>query len=134
MIHTVIHKSLGQAVKPGAISHNPAQAPTPPRYKSRNKMKMFTEAEIGRLLVAAKNTRHEALFHLALATGMRQAELLGLQWVDLDWGKQSLRVQRQLKKKFTDGDYYDSPKTKSGNRTIILGGKTIEVLRMHQSV
>jgi integrase len=86
------------------------------------------------LLVAAKNTRHEALFHLALATGMRQAELLGHQWVDLDWGKQSLRIQRQLKKMFTDGDYYDSPKTKSGNRTIILGGKTIEVLRMHQSV
>jgi hypothetical protein len=46
-------------------------------------MKMFTEAEIGRLLVAAKNTRHETLFHLALATGMRQAncwDFNGLIW------------------------------------------------------
>ncbi len=38
----------------------------------------------------------EALLHLALATGMRQMELLGLKWDDLDWIKQTIKVERQL--------------------------------------
>ena len=46
--------------------------------------------------MAASGTRYEALFWLAITTGMRQGELLGLRWSDLNWQSQKLHVQRQL--------------------------------------
>ena len=59
-------------------------------------MKILDDSQVSQLLVAACETRLEALLHLAVATGMRQMELLGLKWDDLDWNKQTIKVERQL--------------------------------------
>jgi integrase len=48
------------------------------------------------MLIAAKSTRLEPILHLTVTTGMRQMELLGLKWIDLDWIKQTIKVERQL--------------------------------------
>jgi integrase len=85
-----------------------------------------------RLLQAARGERLEALFVLALTTGARQGELLGLRWedVDLEGGllhirRKLLRVQRQLVE--------SAPKSASGRRTLVLSRLAVEALRRHRA-
>ena len=84
-----------------------------------------------RFLLAAKDSRYEALYHLAVKTGMRQGELLGLKWNDLDWKKGFMRVRRQLQRINHQGLLFSQPKTKTGNRSIQLGEQTLQILRTH---
>ena len=67
--------------------------------------------------------------HLAVSTGMRQMEILGLKWTDLDWLKKTLKVERQLVR--GEGVKFSQPKTRYGRRTVVLGDRTIEILRRH---
>jgi integrase len=56
-------------------------------------------------------------------------EILGLKWSDLDWVKKTLKVERQLVR--GEGVQFSQPKTRYSRRKILLGDKTIEVLRRH---
>jgi len=130
VIHTVIHKSLKHAMKLGVIHRNPSEAVNIPRKKTME-MNILSEIEINQLLNYLHGTRYEALYHLAIATGLRQSELLGLKWSDLDWNKRSLIVQRQLKRKFKPTDLFDSFKTHHSRRTITIGIRSLEILQRH---
>jgi integrase len=94
-------------------------------------MSILNESQVSQLLVAAQGHRLEALIHLAVISGMRQMELLGLKWSDLDWIKQTLKIERQLFKPNGTGVKFSAPKTRYGKRSIALGKKTIEILRKH---
>jgi len=63
---------------------------------------------------------------MALATGMREGELLGLKWSDVDWVKGQLHVHRQLQQTRVNGNRLVSPKTKAGIRQIKLGPGNLE--------
>jgi integrase len=77
LVHAALHNVLDQAVREGALSHNPANSVERPRWEHKE-FKAFTEDEARQFLLAAAGHRHEALFYLALTTGMREGELLGL--------------------------------------------------------
>jgi len=77
------------------INRNPADAVTPPRYE-HEEMQFYDDSQVNQMLFAAKCNRNEALYYLAVTTGLRQSELLGLKWSDLDWVKKTFTVQRQL--------------------------------------
>ena len=96
-------------------------------------MKIFDETQVQSLLFTAetKQDRFLALEHLALSTGMRQGELLGLKWCDLDWERKLLQIERQLTKKEGGGFELPAPKTSAGIRRIDLGNSTVQVLREH---
>lgn len=127
----MLHAALKQAVKLGLASHNPTDGARPPRAPAEE-MKILNESQASQLLLAANGTRLEALLHLALSTGMRQMELLGLKWIDLDWIRKTLQVKRQLERTDGEGVHFIRPKTRSGRRTIDLGTHTISVLRQHE--
>lgn len=129
-IHTVLHGALQQAVKTGMIERNPASYTQPPKEPS-TEMSVLDESQVSQLLVTAKDHRWKALYHLALTTGMRQMELLGLKWIDLDWTKQTIKVERQLIRPVGEVIQFSAPKTRLGKRSVVLGGKTIEALRGH---
>ncbi len=129
-VHTVVRSALTRAVKLGMIPRNPASVVMLPKEPA-TEMKILDETQVNLLLVAAVNHRWEALFHLAVATGMREMEILGLKWTDLDWINQTLKVERQLLRPHGEGIQFSSPKTKFGKRSLKLGSKTIEVLRRH---
>ncbi len=74
-VHTVLHSALQQATRSGMISRNPASYAQPPREPS-TEMAILDESQVSQLLVAANGHRWEALYHLAIVTGMRQMELL----------------------------------------------------------
>lgn len=129
-IHTVLHSALQQAVKMGMIGRNPVSLTQPPKEPTKE-MSILNETQISQFLGSVIGHRWEALFHLALVTGARQMELLGLKWVDLDWNHQTLKIERQLLRPNGNGVEFSVPKTKFGMRSIALGNKTIQVLRRH---
>ena len=94
-------------------------------------MNILSESQVSQFLVAVKGHRLEALFQLAIATGLRLSEMLIFKWPDLDWIKHTLRIERQLERPHDDGVRFPAPKTAFGKRWIKLGSKTVEVLRSH---
>lgn len=129
-VHTLLHSALHQAVKIGLVSHNPASFVDPPREPIREVV-ILNESQVSQMLLNARGHRWEALYHLAIVTGMRESELLGLKWTDLDWVRQSLKVERQLQRPVGKGVEFVPPKTRCGKRSIALGENTIRVLRAH---
>jgi integrase len=97
-------------------------------------MAYLDENQVQTLLLTAEEigSRYYPLYFLAINTGMRQGEMLGLRWSDLDWDRKRLKVHRQLVY-LKHGKYeFSEPKTKSGKRTILLGDAVLQVLRIHQ--
>jgi integrase len=82
-IHHVLHKALAQAVRWDLIARNPADAVKAPR-PAPEEMRPLSAEEARRLLDAAEGDRLEALYALAVTTGMRRGELLGLKWSDIN--------------------------------------------------
>jgi integrase len=129
-VHSILHRGLEDAVRRGILLRNPAHGVRLPR-KEHFEMRFFDEHQVMQFLQAAKGSRYEALYHLAVKTGMRQGELLGLKWSDLDWKKGALRIRRQLQRVNGHGRILTSPKTKNAYRTILLGEQTLQALRLH---
>jgi integrase len=129
-IHTLLHSALKVAVDAGIISRNPASRAHPPK-PANTEMKILDEGQVSQFLVYVMGHRWEALFHLAIATGMRQMELLGLKWDDLDWIQKKVKVERQLVRPDKTGVKFQGTKTRFGQRSIALGDQTINVLRGH---
>ena len=74
----------------------------------------------------------EALYHVAATLGLRQGELLGLSWQDLDFGAGVLTVQANLQ--WHGGAYHrDEVKTARSRRTIGLAPELTEIFRHHQA-
>ena len=82
-------------------------------------------------IIAAIGNRFEALFKLAITTGLRQGELLGLKWGDLDWSTYQLNIKRQVQRVPGRGLVFSDPKTSAGRRMILLGPDTILSLKEH---
>jgi len=129
-IHAVLHKSLAQALKWGLIGRNPSDAVIRPR-KKRSEMKVLTDGQVRVFLSAAEQTRYSAFFYLALNTGMRSGELLGLKWLDIDWIHRRLQVNRQLQHQPGLGLMFTEPKTAAGRRMIVISQTAINKLRKH---
>ena len=94
-LHVVLHKTLKAAVADGLIRRNAAAGLKLPRI-TREEMDPLSQEEARRLLEAAVVDRLEALYVLALKTGMRLGELLALKWDDVDLERGVLRVRRTL--------------------------------------
>ncbi len=129
-IHHVLHRSLNLAVETGMIERNPASYAHPPK-KPTVEMSILDESQASHFMISIIGHRWEALFRLDLVTGMRQMEILGLKWTDLDWLRLTVRIERQLVRPDGHGVKFIEPKTKSGKRVIDLDETTIKLLRDH---
>ena len=131
LVHVTLHCAFAQAVKEGLIGYNPLEAVERPKVETK-RYDIFTEEQARTFIAAAKGHPHEALFFLALTTGMRKGEILGLMWTDVDWEKSILRVDRQLQPVSYEGDALVPTKTKSGRRHIMIGKVAIALLKEHR--
>jgi integrase len=94
-------------------------------------MMVFDREQARRFLDAARGDRFEALYVLAMAAGLRQGELLGLKWANLDLEKGTLSVRRSLRID-KDGAHYTEGKRDRSRRRIELGAGTVGALRSHR--
>ncbi|NLS45719.1 MAG: tyrosine-type recombinase/integrase [Firmicutes bacterium] len=131
LMHTVIHSCLEQARKEGIIMINPASAVKLPKNKQR-KIRYLDSEEIKIFLKAAQGSKHFAAFFLALNTGMRRGEILGLRWQDIDFKEETLTVKYGLVRVGGKGLVLQEPKTRLSNRTIGLSPTVIRVLKEHR--
>jgi integrase len=127
--HVVLHKALDQAVKWHMVPRNVCEAVKAPR-PATGEMQTLSADETRRLLEAARGDRLEALYVLAVHTGMRQGELLGLKWSDVDLKAGTISVRRTLTKSGTSL-LLGEPKTKKSRRTVYLTEAATEALRDH---
>jgi integrase len=130
-IHTTLHKALKQAVMDSLIPRNATEAVKLP-HLSREEMRPLTPEQAKLLLKAAHEAgdRLEALYVLAIHTGLRQGELLGLKWDDVDLEDGSLQVRRTLTIT-KNGPLFTSPKTASSRRSVKLTSHAIEAVTHH---
>jgi integrase len=130
VVHSVLHRALVVAQQQGLIGRNPASVVQPPRAPHKE-MQIFSETQARQFLIAAREERNEALYYLALTTGMRQGEMLGLRWSDLDWSNGELNVSRKVQRVTKRGFIFSEPKTRAGRRIIKLGRETLGKLSEH---
>lgn len=131
-IHGLLHKALDNAVRWNLVPRNVCDAVTPPRIPHKEKT-VLTPEQAHKLLEQVKAHRLEALLTLALTTGMRRGELLGLHWQDINFEGCSLRVNRAVSYTKSHGFIETEPKTAKSRRTIMLPVFVIEVLLKHRS-
>lgn len=130
-LHGVLHRALKDAVQLGLVQRNVTEQVRAPR-RQRTEMTVLSEEQGNRLLAATRGDRFEALFVLALTTGMRQGELLALKWRGLDLDGGSLQVRATLQ--YTvDGYRFSEPKTALSRRQIALPQMAIEALKLHHA-
>jgi integrase len=133
-MHAILHRALKQALRWGLVSRNVTEAVDPPKpqYKEVNAL---SPTEVKTLLSMAQGERLEALYIVAVHTGLRRGELLGLRWDDVDFEAGKLRVTRQLQMMRDGSGLVFSPlkNAKKGRRTIRLTATAVEALRSHRA-
>ena len=100
--------------------------------EEKKERRVLTVSETQLFLKQATGTFYYNLYVLALETGMRIGELMGLKWSDVDWDKKVLYVRRSLCYFHKDGKYvfeWHDTKTRNSRRTIPLTTKALEVLK-----
>jgi integrase len=126
----VLHVSLKRARALRLIATNPVEDVTCPKVE-RKEIEVLDDDEALRLITAVRPTRLYVPIFLALATGMRRGELLGLRWSDVNLDGAELTVRQSLEQTKA-GLRLKAPKTKAGRRKIALSGSVVDVLRQHK--
>jgi integrase len=116
-LHRVLHHALRDAVRWSVVPRNVSDLVTPPR-RARYEFCVLSADQAQALVRAVEGDRLEALYVLAITTGMRQGELFGLGWTDVNLRTRSLRLVRQLK-------------TRSSRRQILLPRIAVDALKRH---
>jgi integrase len=130
-IHAVLRRALVTAERWGMVSRNVAKLVDPPRV-TKHEITPLAPEQAKRLIDAAQSDRYQALYVAALGTGLRQGELLGLRWDDVDLDAGRLRVRHTLAR--VDGSLVLlEPKTERSRRTVVLPETVITALRAHRT-
>ena len=130
-IHRTLSKSLKQATDDGLIPRNAARSVKPPQPR-REEMQPLSRDQVRTLLDTVKGDPMEALYILAVTSGLRQGELLALKWedVDLEGTNPTLAVCRSLSE--TRGRCsFVTPKSGRG-RHLRLSSRAVSALRTHR--
>lgn len=130
-IHGMLHKALSNAVRWNLVAKNVCDLVTPPK-QGRSEIQPLTSEQAQCLLKAARTHKLEALLTVAVATGMRRGELLGLHWQDIDFEARCLYVRRTVGRVGKFGVVESEPKTRRSRRKIVLPAFVIEALKRHQ--
>lgn len=119
-LHGVVHKSLEQAVKVGYLKNNVSNACELPRIVKKE-MIILKDEYLTKFLEEIKGKPNEDIFFVDLWTGLREGEILGLTWDCIDFKKQVIRVEKQLKRKGNGNtkNHYEFDTLKNGkSRTV----------------
>ena len=129
--HRILHCALRHAVMQGLLVVNPADRVSAPR-KVRREMRALDEHQAARLLEVARDTALNVPVLLAVATGLRRGEVLGMRWQDVDLEAGRLTVQQTLEETRA-GLAFKAPKTAKSRRCIPMPAFAVTALRQHRA-
>jgi integrase len=130
LAHVWLHAALADAVRQQVIVANPLDGVAKPRHQPRERL-AWTLDDIRRLLDAAYQSPrpYAPVIALGLLTGLRQGELLGLRWSDVDLQAGTLAVRRNAVWIAGTSLAVGAPKSWAGQRVIPLSVRALAVLR-----
>ncbi|HXA30117.1 MAG TPA: tyrosine-type recombinase/integrase [Candidatus Angelobacter sp.] len=138
-LHVLLHAALRQAMRWDLVARNVADLAKAPRPEQKE-MAVLTPDQVERFVAAARGDRLEALYIVAVTTGMRAGELLALRWADVDLDNAVAVVRRsvQRSKAGATGDRKTGlvmvePKTKKSRRPVALSQGAVRSLRAHRA-
>ncbi len=122
-----LNQILSYAVRHKYVLFNPLRDAERPRDPGEKKKEIIVLApdQIQSLLKTVTNQKYRSLFLLAIMSGAREGELLGLQWGDIDWTNSQMHIQRS----YTKGRFFPT-KTRTSNRRVDLGPTVINALKL----
>ena len=133
-IHGILHVALDALVEDGAIKNNPAAACRKRLPKVEKKeMTCIADGDLSRFMEAIKGSPFENLFLTDLFTGMRQGELLGLRWDNIDFDKGCITIDRQLYMPPKGGSYTLEPLKNRKTRIIYPAPFIFTVLKRERT-
>lgn len=131
VLHAMLHKALDDAVRWDLIARNVCDAVSPPR-RVHHEIKPLTLEQAQQFMFAAKGHNLEALFILAITTGMRRGEILALKWQDMNFAQSMLQVRRIFTR--APGNRYieAEPKTSKSRRSVMVPPFVVDLLKQHR--
>ena len=132
--HTILHRALGDAVRRGWVVRNVADyalVPAPKRKRRRAEEASWTANEVALFLAKTEQERLYPIWYVALMTGMRRGEILGLRWRDTDLERGRLRLVRQLRV-VRHVPELSELKTDRSRRQVSIDPETAALLRRHR--
>jgi integrase len=151
-VHRTVRTAIGEAHRRGYISRNVAALAKPPRV-DEEEVEPYTVEEIQAILAAAELVPNRARWAIALALGLRQGEVLGLRWPDVDLERGLLWVRKSRvrpvyqhgcggtcgrmpgwcpERVLVNGEAGDT-KSRAGRRAVGLPAQLVQLLREHQA-
>ncbi|UED70677.1 site-specific integrase [Brevibacillus sp. HD3.3A] len=131
-IFSVVNAALNAAAMKDIIPKNVANKVEKPQASRRRELVVWDPEFASDFLVKTKQaSRHWIAAYLAIMTGMRQGEILGLRWSDIDFENRNITIQQTVtrKRKIKPG-----AKNKSSVRNIAISPETVEALREHRKL
>ena len=126
-LHAFLHVVLENAVRLDILPKNPADYVDAPGFDTEE-IQPLSEQQARELVKVIHDDRYEALWMLALSTGMREAELLGLRWIDIDFERSRVRVKMTLHR--VEGKYVlEETKSRTSRRTLPIPQYTLMLLQ-----
>src|SRR5207302_4509394 len=125
--HVLIKSAMQQAVRWRLLIENPADEFKVPQ-QVRNEMRSLTVEQARAFLKAAEGTKYGPVLAVALTTGMRPSEYLGLKWQDINWTRQTLSVVRSIRRLNGKWCFSDTKRLRS-RRPIKLQSWIVSLLR-----
>lgn len=131
-IFSVVNASLNAAEMKDLIPKNAANKVEKPQVKQRRDLVVWEPAFVSEFLQSTRQaSRYWIAIYLAIMTGMRQGEILGLRWSDIDFEKRNLTIQQTVNR---HREIKQGAKTKKSVRSVALSPETIEVLKEHRKM
>lgn len=130
-IHGVLHRTLEQAKLLGYIRVNPADAAVTPRVEKKQVETLDAE-DIGKFLAAIRGTKYEYPLFVAVFTGLRQGELLGLTWDCVDFEHGMLLINKQHNRVKGDTEFRFASLKNDKTRVLTVADEVIDVLKLQK--
>jgi len=130
LVHLRLQQALAVAVQWDILSRNPCDRVKQPRNQ-RKELRTWNREDVRRFLDVANGDTYAPLWEIALATGMRRGELLGIRWQDIDLARGTLTVQQAVTL-LHDKAIIQQPKSAASRRTIRLPAHCIAALQAHK--
>jgi len=118
-IHSVVSKTLRQAFKWDMLPVNIMEKVDPPRLQKKE-MSIWTLEQCQHFLEVTKDHPMHIVFSLAVRTGMRRGEILGLRWKDIDFENKTLSIQQTVAWTASQGIIFQDTKTSNSNRSVTI--------------
>jgi len=127
-VHKLLSQSLRQGVKFDYIPRNVTEFIELPKVEKKE-VNVWNLDQVRHFLNIAKTNRYHIVYQIALNTGMRQGEILGLRWRDIEFDRKTLNVRQTLSH---TGELVNATKTAASSRTIALPDQLVAELKKHK--